>query len=153
MIDFKFVHGLDEDAKFVRQKVFVEEQGFQDEEPEIDKRAWHFVVYYAGRPIGVARFYDEDPETWHIGRVAVLKEYRHQKVGRYIMKFVETKIEKELGGRWAILQAQIEKKDFYLRCGYHPINDGEIIYDQGHPHIMMAKFLKKNSKYKPRTKY
>jgi predicted GNAT family N-acyltransferase len=48
-----------------------------------------------------------------------------------------------LEGHKAILHAQLDKKAFYEKNGYS-ILDGTIDYDEGHPHIMMVKELKKN---------
>jgi predicted GNAT family N-acyltransferase len=152
MIEAKFTHGLNADAKNLRQEVFVEEQGYQEEFEEVDKTAWHLVLYLNGAPIATGRILEEDPETYRIGRVTVKKAFRGHKVGTYLMKFLETKI-RELGGRWAILDAQLEKKGFYEKCGYHVSDEGEIFYEEGHPHIRMAKLLIAKKGYKTRTKY
>lgn len=140
------------EEKEIRSEVFEKEQGFVDEFDEVDNNSWHLTLFYNDYPIAVARFYPEDPETFHVGRVAVRKEFRGKKIGTFLMKFVETKI-KELGGRWAILSSQLDKKDFYEKCGYHVSGEGEITYEQDCPHINMAKLLIKKKGYKSRTQY
>ena len=52
---FVFYKELIEDAKMIRQKVFVEEQGFENEFDDIDQRSLHLVVYQDNEPIGCAR--------------------------------------------------------------------------------------------------
>ena len=54
-----FYKELIEDAKMIRQKVFVEEQGFENEFDDIDQRSLHLVVYQDNEPIGCARMYPE----------------------------------------------------------------------------------------------
>jgi|LAHS01.1.fsa_nt_gb predicted GNAT family N-acyltransferase len=144
MIEAKFSLGLPADARMIRQKVFVEEQGYQHEFVGDDDPCWCLVLYYNKLPIATGRLLEIDPETYRIGRVAVLKEYRGKKIGTYVLKFLEVKI-KTLGGHKAILHAQLEKKGFYEKCGYQVSPEGEIDYDEGHPHLMMEKELKKKN--------
>ena len=74
------------DALAVRRQVFIEEQGVQeslevdhhDADPAIVTTAIHIVGYLEGRPVATGRLLlDSSPgEYAHIGRVAVLKEWR-----------------------------------------------------------------------------
>lgn len=57
MISFKTYSSLPADAVFIRQKVFVEEQGFQDEFDETDQKAQHIVLYMDSFPAAVCRFF------------------------------------------------------------------------------------------------
>lgn len=152
MIKPFFSKTLSDEEKEIRTEVFVKEQGFVDEFDEVDYSSWHLVLFYNDYPIACARFFAIDPETYRIGRVAVRASFRKKKVGTYLMKFVETKI-RELGGRWAILSSQLDKKGFYEKCGYHVSSEGEIKYEQGCPHIDMAKLLIKKKGYRSRTQY
>jgi len=150
MIEPKFSIGLPEDARMIRQKVFVDEQGYQHEFVGDDGTCWCLVLYFNHEPIATGRILEVDPETYRIGRVAVLKPYRHKKIGTYVLKFLEVKI-KTLGGHKAILHAQLEKQGFYEKCGYHVSGEGEIDYDEGHPHLMMEKELGKKNLRKTRS--
>lgn len=143
MVETKFQFGLSEDARLLREKVFVEEEGYKKEfdEKEDDARAIHLVLYLDGKPVGTARLLEIDPETYRIGRVAVLEEYRRQKIGSYLVKFLEVKA-KTLGARKIILGAQADKTEFYKKLGYRMNPDGEAYLDEGHPHVMMEKKLK-----------
>ena len=80
----QYLQTLDSRIMEVRQKVFVEEQGFVDEFDEIDKRAIHLLLLENQLPIGTARLFltDEKQQTYRIGRVAIIKEYRGKKLGK-----------------------------------------------------------------------
>ena len=52
MIQMHMQQGLSQDARIIRQEVFVEEQGFHHEFDEIDSRAWHLVLYENGQAAG-----------------------------------------------------------------------------------------------------
>ena len=147
MIKEVFTFGLPKDAERIRQEVFTLEQGFAPEIDldEHDKEAWHVVLYLDGYPISTGRVFPEDPETYHIGRVAVRKKFRGMKVGAYTMKFLCTKA-KTLGARKVVLGAQLDKVPFYKTLGFKE-QTGEIFDDGGAPHVMMEKILVK-PKYK-----
>ena len=143
MVEAKFYFGVPEDARTIRDEVFTFEQGFSDdiEYDEHDPECWHVVVYLDGYPISTGRVFAEDPETYHIGRLAVRKAYRGQKVGTYTMKFLETKA-KTLGARKLMLGAQLDKAGFYEKNGFRKNPTGEIYEEEGVPHILMFKTLK-----------
>ena len=73
------------ESKTVRNTVFVEEQGFVDEFDETDAIAWHVVIYNGDKPLATGRVFPDSPDVYHIGRVAVIKEYRSRGVGRMVM--------------------------------------------------------------------
>ena len=149
MIKPLFHFGLADDAKLIREEVFVKEQGFAKEFDENDAKSWHLVLYLDGVPISTGRILEIDPETYQIGRVAVRERFRHMKVGTYTVKFLCNKA-LSLGARKAILAAQVDKMSFYRSIGFRPYPNGEIFYDEGVPHIMMYKVLiRKKNGYKP----
>ena len=144
-----FHFGLTEDVKLIREEVFVKEQGFANEFDENDKQCWHLVLYLDNVPISTGRILEVDPETYQISRVAVRKQFRGMKVGTYTVKFLCNKAI-SLGARKAILLAQEDKVPFYRSIGFRPYPDGEIIYEEGVPHIKMYKILtKKKEGYRP----
>ena len=64
-----FYDALPPEAAAIRQAVFVEEQGFQEEFDAIDRHALHLLLFADGRPVGTLRAFTEDGGTrWHIGR-------------------------------------------------------------------------------------
>ena len=123
----------------IRQTVFVDEQKFEDEFDETDGVATHFVMFDGDNPIGCARaFFDENEDAYHIGRVAVMKEYRGQHLGEKIMQFAEEYLKNE-GANRVTLSAQVRASGFYKAIGYTPY--GEEYFDQYCPHIAMEKTL------------
>lgn len=60
MLTYKIYNSLPEEARRIRQEVFVEEQGFQNEFDERDIEATHIVVYDDGKPVATCRFYLQD---------------------------------------------------------------------------------------------
>ena len=134
---YKFYNELPKDAIDIREEVFVKEQGFQNEFDDIDHHCLHLVVYKEDKPIGCARMFEEDGKMV-LGRIAVLKEYRKQNVGTYIMKQLETKA-KELQFNVTALSAQVRASDFYKNLGY--VQSGEEYYDEYCPHIHMEKVI------------
>lgn len=62
------------DWKYIRTAVFIEEQGFINEFDDIDHSAVHLCAYLNDTAVGCLRFFPErnDASVWHLGRVAVL---------------------------------------------------------------------------------
>ena len=138
MIKPVFSHGLPEDARLIREEVFCKEQGYQNEFDDLDETAISLVLYRNGTPIGTGRLTKIDPSQYQIGRVAVRKPYRNQEIGSYLVKFLCKKA-KQLGASTCLVHAQLEKRSFYLRLGFKIIGDGEIDFDEGHPHVYMIR--------------
>jgi predicted GNAT family N-acyltransferase len=139
-IDYHIIKELTADASYVREKVFMEEQGFQEEFDEYDKDAFHLVIYYEGKPAATGRLLkkEETVSSYSIGRVAVLPEYRKLHLGNQILQQLEGKARAE-GGLKIELSAQCAVQEFYQKNGY--IATGEIYYDEFCPHIHMEKEL------------
>lgn len=148
MIDFKFHHEKNEDVINAINKV-----GFKERKPFLpsERTPWYLIIYYQNIPIGVASFIESDPETWEITSIYVLEKLKKQKIGSYLLKFMQTKI-RDLGGRWAIIYSPLALKSFFLKNGYHVSNNGEIIENNGDILLKMAKFLPGKT-YRPRTRY
>ncbi len=73
--------GIPNHAKEIRQKVFVDKQGFHNEFNDIDKTASHIVIFDKDKiPIATCRIFGDTVMNTHIlGRLAVIKEYRGKK--------------------------------------------------------------------------
>lgn len=139
MYDVKwFTGGADiADARKIRTEVFILEQGFQDEFDETDEIAEHLVLYDHGAPIATGRLFAEDG-SYHLGRIAVQKDYRKKGIGRILMQKLEERV-RELGGKQVTISAQIRAEGFYQCCGYR--SEGETYFDEHYPHIRMVKEL------------
>lgn len=136
---FTVYNHLTEDAKFIRDTVFVKEQGFQNEYDEADEFAKSLVVYDNEKPVGTCRFYfDSKFGCYHIGRIAILKEYRKQGLGAFIVTEAEKNIADE-GGNEIVISGQVRVAKFYEKLGYTPY--GEPYDDEGVPHIELRKTL------------
>lgn len=131
---------LFDDAKEIREEVFVREQGFVNEIDETDKNAVHIVCYDHGYPIAVGRYFQGEKEgVYYIGRVAIRKEYRGRHIGRYIMEAMEESIRREQG-TVIYLSAQARVQDFYEKLGYTV--RGESYMEEHCLHIPMKKVLR-----------
>ena len=86
-----FDHYLPSEAIDIRYKVFTLEQGFKkdDDLDDIDKDSIHILVFIKNKAIATARMFKVDDSTVHIGRLAILKEYRHKGVGSFILSIFE----------------------------------------------------------------
>lgn len=133
--------GIPNQAKEVRQKVFVDEQGFHNEFDDIDETATHIVMFDGDRmPIATCRiFWDTAMNTHILGRLAVIKEYRGKNIGSVIVKEAEKYIKKN-GGKCIALHAQCRITAFYQNLGFAEF--GDIDDDEGCPHIWMKKAFK-----------
>lgn len=140
MEKYQYSYGKEdfEDAKMIRQKVFVEEQGFNNEFDEIDKHAYHLVIYLDDHPVATGRMYQQDKQTVIFGRIAVLKQYRKLGLGRKVIEGLEKKA-KELNFKQAHLSAQMQASKFYEKLGYCCY--GNQYYDEWCLHISMNKCL------------
>ena len=125
------------EASRIRFRVFVEEQGVPRaiELDELDPVCVHALAYDdGGIPIGTGRLL---PDA-HIGRMAVLEQWRRRGVGSRIL---ESLIEKARarGDREILLSAQVHAVEFYRAHGFQPV--GEIYEEAGIPHRNMRRAL------------
>ena len=120
----------------IRYEVFVEEQNVP-EELEIDGldgEAKHVLAFVDGVPIGTGRILDDG----HIGRVAVLKDYRGFGIGKLIMKEL-IKWAQDITLKKVWLSSQWHVHSFYLDLGFVCV--GDIYKEAGIDHIKMYRVL------------
>ncbi|MDH5395950.1 MAG: GNAT family N-acetyltransferase [Gammaproteobacteria bacterium] len=121
------------DIEKIRTTVFIKEQNvpFELEWDEYDSESVHILACLNNVPVGTARLL----KSGHIGRMAVLKEYRNQGVGRAILKYVLnlalTKSFPEI-----CLSAQEHAVEFYKKAGFKVTS--EVYMDAGIPHYDMV---------------
>ena len=96
-MEFQISKKLLDDASKIRLKVFKEEQGFEQEFDYKDNIATHIVGYLDNKAIATCRLFLEG-NSYHIGRFAIIKEYRGMDYGIELMKKAEQVI-KNLGGQ------------------------------------------------------
>lgn len=139
-MEAKIFEKLPEEAKMIRTKVFMEEQGFENEFDENDSVSIHIVLFDSSNPVATCRIYhSEERQCYVIGRIAVLKGYRGRDVGSEVLNVAEKEILNR-NGDIAELSAQVRAAAFYEKNGYFSL--GNIYVDEGCPHVWMRKELK-----------
>ena len=129
--------GEDEQSiRAIRESVFVDEQGISAEIDfdGLDATAVHALAYLNDNAVGTGRMLADG----HIGRIAILKEYRGQKVGsKIVCSFIDEAVKKDY--RRVYLGSQKHANEFYQRLGFTAY--GEEFIDAGIVHISMEKVL------------
>ncbi len=117
----------------IRTRVFVEEQGVPTaiELDGQDPQCHHLLAYLGDRPIGTVRLLPDG----RIGRLAVLKEQRHQGSGGQLLREIIS-VAHSLGMTALYLHAQVQTLDFYRCMGF--IADGEEFVEAGIRHRNMT---------------
>lgn len=121
----------------IRREVFVDEQGvpIDIELDGTDPACRHLLAFDPdGRPIGTARM----QESGHIGRIAVLRDWRQKGVGA---RLVETMVgcAREAGLASVDLDSQGHAVGFYERLGFEA--RGDVFMEAGIPHHNMVRKL------------
>ena len=123
------------EARLVREEVFMKEQGFSYDYDEIDDIATHFVMFRGSEPVAVCRVFPKDSDgVFMFGRLSVKKDCRTNGYGSKMLDAVKEYL-KNNGGKTMILHSQLQAKEFYMKNGLEPY--GEIEYEEDCPHIWM----------------
>lgn len=123
----------------VRRQVFVEEQGIAEElvfSGDGYDDEWNVAVTDGETVIGTARVVFPAKDTAKIERMAVLKPFRHQAVGRGIMTFLNDQF-KRRQVKHVVLHAQHTAIGFYKSCGFR--ETGPYFLEAGIKHIKMER--------------
>ena len=136
-MEFREYDTLPTASREIREKVFVDEQGFQEEFDGADERATHILAFNGEEAVATCRFFKQD-NYYLIGRIAVLKNYRGCNIGRDMIRYAEKSI-KNIGGQEIRIHAQLSAQGFYEKLGYKPF--GECDYDESCKHIWMKKIF------------
>lgn len=123
---------LQNDAKLIREQVFIQEQHIPVEEEwdAQDAVALHFVVYDQAQPIATARLLQNNS----IGRVAVLKSHRGLGIGKLLMQAIIEQAKSEQR-EFLKLSSQVYAIQFYAGLGFQV--QGDEYLDCGIAHIDM----------------
>lgn len=128
-----------DEARYIRETVFLQEQGFEKEYDEYDDVAKTIVIYDGDEAIATCRLYwDNEVNCHHMGRIAVLKHRRGEGLGAIIVTEGE-KVIKSLGGKEVFISGQIQVAEFYKKLGYTQY--GEVYMEENHPHVALKKIL------------
>ena len=120
------------DIEQIRTTVFINEQKVpvKLEWDEFDKESTHILAYYNDKPVGTARLLNDG----HIGRMAVLKDYRNRNIGKNMLKYLLDLAKKKSLDNIE-LSAQEHAIEFYKKYGFSVTSD--IYLDAGIPHYDM----------------
>lgn len=122
----------------VRQRVFVEEQGFfETTDRDIwDENALHAVAVDDDRGVvGAVRFYGLDEAgLWKGDRLAVLADARPLRVGAHLVRFAVATAG-DLGGHLMLATVQVAVAPFFGRLGWTPVGASRAY--RGAPHQRM----------------
>lgn len=123
---------LQNDAKLIREQVFIQEQqiAVEDEWDGEDTVSLHFVVYDQDQPIATARLLQNNS----VGRVAVLRSYRGVGIGKLLMERIIQQAKHEQR-KFLKLSSQVHAIQFYAALDFKV--EGEQYLDCGIPHIDM----------------
>lgn len=128
-----------DDCFAIRKKVFMEEQGFEQEFDAIDEHCTFITMYDDETCIGCARVFEgEKPGQMIFGRLAVLPAYRGRGIGSKILEYAETILRRQ-GADEIQLHAQCRAMPFYQKLGYEAY--GPVELDETVEHIWMKKKL------------
>jgi predicted GNAT family N-acyltransferase len=122
----------------LRERVFVVEQGvpLEIEQDEYDATSRHVVAFGPkGEPIGTGRLLTHG----HIGRMAVLQDWRGRGVGSALLQQL-LELAAQNGKRMVRLNAQTHAARFYEQFGF--VVEGEVFMEAGIAHVSMHKTLR-----------
>lgn len=137
-MNFIVTKGVPDDARNLRMKVFVEEQGFVEEFDEIDDKAHHIVMYIDEKAVATGRIFVKEGRIYKIGRVAVEKKQRNKGYGIKIMNELE-KVAKTEKAEKILISSQYHARKFYENCGY--VEQGSPYLEENVKHILMQKII------------
>lgn len=123
-------------ASPIRFQVFVREQRVpaEIELDDMDAPSLHAIAFENEKAIGTGRLLPDG----HIGRMAILKEWRRRGIGAAILKALIDAAERR-GDREIALSAQLHAVDFYRTHGFEPV--GDVYEEAGIPHQAMVRAL------------
>ena len=120
----------------IRFEVFVEEQRVpaELEMDAIDANCLHALAFTGGKAVGTGRLLPDG----HIGRMAVLREWRGRSVGSSILAAL-IEAARRRGDLEVVLAAQVRAVPFYIAHGF--AEEGPVYEEAGIPHQDMRRVL------------
>ena len=121
----------------LRFGIFVGEQNVPSgiELDDLDVQCLHAIAYDAdGKAIGTGRLLPDG----HIGRMAVVKDWRRRGIGAAILEALTAEARKR-GHTEVLLSAQLQAAEFYRNYGF--VADGKVYTEAGILHQKMRKTL------------
>ena len=122
--------------RLIRTDVFIREQKVPEsmEWDDLDRVCIHYLAWHDDVAVGCVRLIPDG----HIGRMAVLPQWRNQGIGMQLLMACEQEARRRNVDK-LLLSAQVHAIPFYEKAGYGLISD--IYMDAGIPHRDMQKLL------------
>lgn len=137
MITSEFIPGTQDLSEpfAIRRAVFIKEQNCPEEIDfdGLDEQALHLMVYVDEQPAATGRIW-HDGKEFRIGRIAVLKQYRGQKIGDLAVRLLLYKAFSS-GAQSIKISAQKYIMPLYRKFGFREY--GEEYVEAGLPHMAM----------------
>ena len=126
----------EEAIRAIRDEVFVREQQVSPdlEHDGLDSGAFHVLALDQGRPVGTGRVLEDG----HIGRIAVLCEYRHRGIATRLVETLIVQAQSQ-GCTRVWLASQCQATRLYEKLGF--VSDGDVFQEAGIDHIKMSRQL------------
>ena len=123
-------------SKPLRDEVFVDEQQFPAhlEDDEHEGTAWHYIVEENGQTIATGRLIKLEEGVYKLGRIAVKKTYRGQKLGADVTNALIAKA-REFGAETIKISGQTHAVPFYEKFGFAVA--GPEFMEENLPHVDM----------------
>jgi len=138
MITSVFISGTEDISEpfAIRRTVFIEEQGcpLEEEYDAFDTQALHLMVYADEKPAATGRIW-HDGEDFRIGRLAVLKPFRGQKIGDLALRLLLYKAFSS-GAQRIKISAQTYIMPLYRKFGFKEYGDEYL--EAGIKHMAMT---------------
>lgn len=124
-ISFEFVHHLPEEdlvALYQAGGWWNEEPGERERLPALVRGSFIFLIARTkdGRIVGMGRVLSDGASDAYIQDLAVLPDYRHQGIGRELVKRLVARCQ-EAGLPWIALVAEPNTEAFYASLGFSPL--------------------------------
>lgn len=134
----KWYYGLEGHAlsKPLRDEVFVDEQGFPAhlEDDEHESTAWHYIVEENGETVATGRLIELEEGIYKLGRIAVKKSMRGQKLGVDVTSALIAKA-KKFKAKLIKISGQTHAVPFYEKFGFAVA--GQEFMEENLPHVDM----------------
>lgn len=124
----------------IRKEVFIQEQNVapEIEVDDLENQCTYYVGYVQNQPVVTTRVHHEEPNTWHLQRVATQATARHQGYASQLLSAIEAEARQQ-NVQTITLNAQDQAQNFYLQLGYEVV--GPQFLDAGIKHHQMIKNL------------
>lgn len=138
--DYKKVDSTTEfiDAIRIRVDVFITEQKCKPgwEPDSDDKVSEQYIAVIDKEIVATARVRVSKNKEFKIERMAVKNTFRNKGIGKGLVNYIVNEIKKNNPGKiW--MQAQVQAKEFYEKCGFKVTSEPYDLWDLGIPHLDM----------------